>query len=396
MAVWGTSSLLLPLNCAAKVAPSNFRKLSDDLGGTRLRQFTIKDALSEYYAEGKNRNGNLSVFPMGQYPDPMLRRIANPTQISSMSNSNDLIRFAHTLRNTCRKENAVGLAAQQCGIDASLVFLETQQLSRNDIKTSNTENKKVGGDTEGIFLVNPRFVYRSPEKDMLVWDEKCLVMPSNFIATVLRDKRVVVEAEDLDGRTIEVDLRGEIARACQHECQHDKGILIVDHVDLENDKNVSYEMRMIEKDMHDERQLLAFERDIVNPSPILSGGKHWQETHVLSDTTTSYIKPNARLTASNKDRINRVKVNTNEWLRPRSAMAYEKSTGISSESVLNESEPKSCDEECRERIMKRRALMQQSRSTTSRQQIMDLSKQRALLYNTTYQGASCSPNIPCL
>ena len=59
----------------------------------------------------------------------------------------------------------------------------------------------------------------------------------------------------------------------------------------------------------------------------------------------------------------------------------------------------SCDEACRQErlrvIRERRAMMQQSRSSTSRQEVFDLSRQRATLYNTTYQGASCPPGIPC-
>jgi hypothetical protein len=52
-----------------------------------------------------------------------------------------------------------------------------------------------------------------------------------------------------------------------------------------------------------------------------------------------------------------------------------------------------CDYRCREdrqrRLAERRALMKQSRSSTSRQDVLDLSRQRAKLYDTTYQGARC-------
>ena len=54
------------------------------------------------------------------------------------------------------------------------------------------------------------------------------------------------------------------------------------------------------------------------------------------------------------------------------------------------------DKACRQRIAERRAIFEQSRTTTSRQNMMDLSRQRAALYNTTYQGAACIPGIPCL
>ena len=55
-----------------------------------------------------------------------------------------------------------------------------------------------------------------------------------------------------------------------------------------------------------------------------------------------------------------------------------------------------CDDACQARIAERRAIYLQSRTTTSRQDMFDLSRQRAALYNTTYRGASCVPGVPCL
>ena len=59
-----------------------------------------------------------------------------------------------------------------------------------------------------------------------------------------------------------------------------------------------------------------------------------------------------------------------------------------------------CNEEClakrKQIIDDRRAMMRQSKTTTRRQDMFELSRQRAALYNTTFQGAACVPNIPCL
>jgi hypothetical protein len=55
-----------------------------------------------------------------------------------------------------------------------------------------------------------------------------------------------------------------------------------------------------------------------------------------------------------------------------------------------------CDEACKQRIADRRALFEQSRTTRDRQTILNLSRQRAALYNTTFQGASCIPGLPCI
>ena len=54
-----------------------------------------------------------------------------------------------------------------------------------------------------------------------------------------------------------------------------------------------------------------------------------------------------------------------------------------------------CDDDCKQRIADRRKLFEQSRTTNDRQKILDLSKQRAAMYNTTFQGASCIPGLPC-
>lgn len=49
-----------------------------------------------------------------------------------------------------------------------------------------------------------------------------------------------------------------------------------------------------------------------------------------------------------------------------------------------------------QRLFERRQLMQASRSTNNRQSYLDLSRQRAALYNTTSKAVSCPTNIPCL
>lgn len=54
-----------------------------------------------------------------------------------------------------------------------------------------------------------------------------------------------------------------------------------------------------------------------------------------------------------------------------------------------------CDDECRARIAERRALFEQSRTSGDRQRYLDLSRQRAAMYNTTFRGATCIKGVPC-
>ena len=122
---------------------------------------------------------------------------------------------------------------------------------------------------------------------MLVWTEGCLVLPPEFSATLLRDAEVTIEYESLElddddgddnimGLTKQIRLRGELARCAQHEMDHDRGILIVDHVSLEelllpsavDDGKPHYNMADIENadGSHSMRMQRAYSRDVVDSS----------------------------------------------------------------------------------------------------------------------------------
>jgi peptide deformylase len=112
-----------------------------------------------------------------------------------------------------------------------------RQLDGNSITIIRGEGKSSRNkNQDGIFLVNPRIIKRSPESEMLVWTEECLVLPPEFRATLLRDASVTIEYEALGaddcGITKQITLNGELARCAQHEMDHDRGVLIVDHVSL--------------------------------------------------------------------------------------------------------------------------------------------------------------------
>ncbi len=236
-------------------------------------------------------------------------------------------------------------------------------------------SRKRGDDGEGgMFLVNPRIISRSPEIEMRVWKEECLVLPPTFTATVLRDSMVNVQYETLTGETKDILLQGELARCLQHELDHDRGILITDHVGL--DDLESQEMREIETKGHDDRMFMAYSRFISEPS---NDGK--SRTSVAREF---FVPP------------------ANAYEERELQKSYFGGSNITREMGAGDDEPPvpPCDDACKEerkrRIEERRAMMKQSRSSTSRSDVFELSKQRARLYGTEYQGASCPPGVPCI
>ncbi|KAJ8602540.1 hypothetical protein CTAYLR_008348 [Chrysophaeum taylorii] len=157
--------------------------------GTRLRV----ESVHEFAQHPQHR--------FARYPDPTLRLVAKPVTAFD----SDLRVTAAALIEIGKEVGAVGLAATQCGIDAQLVVL---------------------GDS---VFVNPKIVERSDEVRMVAWRERCLVLPPDVEVETLRDVWIVVSATDLRGHPFTQAFQGELARAMQHEIDHARGILIVDH-----------------------------------------------------------------------------------------------------------------------------------------------------------------------
>ena len=206
-------------------------RYSDKWTGTTLNLMSLEEASS-----------SKSTWEMGRWPDPMLRRPATDVDLKQYINTPELTRVCETLQKVAKQEGAVGLAAQQCGVDARIVYIEEPT------------NK---------CLINPIIVERSPESEMQVWSEQCLVLPPTFEATVLRDAWVHVQYYTPEGRLETMRLKGEPARCLQHEMDHDRGILTLDHVGLEEMENDI--MRQIESLGHQQRQLLAYDRYLADP-----------------------------------------------------------------------------------------------------------------------------------
>lgn len=203
---------------------------TNDWVGTNLPILSIDDA------------AHLSCWEMGKWPDPILRTPAEGVDMEQYRGTDLLRRVCDKLRVTAIANGAVGLAAQQCGVNARLIYLVQPLLQQKN----------------HVVLVNPTVLARSPEPAMRVWQETCLVFPPSFRATVLRDAWISVKFQDWRGRSLIRTFHGETARAFQHEMDHDRGILITDHIDEAEMENET--MRAIERPGHETRMRQAYDR----------------------------------------------------------------------------------------------------------------------------------------
>jgi peptide deformylase len=222
--------------------------------GTRLRSLNVSTAVAQAIAIEASADSKITKYrwPMGRWPDPILRRSADPVD-SRLIGTEVLRQACVILRNTAVAEGAIGLAAQQCGVNARIIYLKIPPYRENSY----------------IVLINPHILRRSSESKMRAWKENCLVFPPSFQATVLRDAWVDVVYQDWKGKLQNFNdvpswhvrrMYGELSRAVQHEMDHDRGILVTDHVSLDElDNNL---MRFIECPGHERRMSMAYDRHL--------------------------------------------------------------------------------------------------------------------------------------
>lgn len=121
----------------------------------------------------------------------------------------EIAELAQSMLATMYTGDGVGLAAPQVGLLKSLFVCH------------------VNGDQPRVFI-NPQIIGTSQE--MLPYEEGCLSIPGVY-GDVIRPASITVQAINERGRPFKVDAEGMLARVIQHEMDHLKGVLFIDHLD---------------------------------------------------------------------------------------------------------------------------------------------------------------------
>lgn len=156
------------------------------------------------------------------HPNPILRKKARTIEIFD----DELELFAKQFTRAMLEHDGVGLAGPQVGRSERIIAIN---IDKKDLKGLKFPMPMV--------LINPDIIEMSFDK--VEANEACLSVPGK-IAPVSRSEQVVVNAQDLDGKNIHLDVNGWFARVLQHEIDHLNGILFIDRV-TEKDKISDYE-----------------------------------------------------------------------------------------------------------------------------------------------------------
>lgn len=148
----------------------------------------------------------MAILEIKKYPDEILKEKA--TDITDINS--ELQRLINDMVETMYSARGIGLAAPQIGILKKVIVVDTNM----------TEERSP------IILINPEIVNSEGE---ILSEEGCLSIPG-FITKLKRNEKVFVKALDRNGKQIEIEATGLLARALQHEIDHLNGILIIDRI----------------------------------------------------------------------------------------------------------------------------------------------------------------------
>jgi peptide deformylase len=147
----------------------------------------------------------MSVLNIIEFPDPRLRVRAEPVRVFDAA----LKQFVADMFETMYAANGVGLAATQVAVSQQVLVVDMSD-ERN----------------QPLALINPQIVEKTGSQ---VYQEGCLSFPGIF-ADVTRALKVKVQAHDVDGKDVVLDIEGPLAVCIQHEMDHLEGKVFVDYL----------------------------------------------------------------------------------------------------------------------------------------------------------------------
>ena len=149
----------------------------------------------------------MAILEIKKYPDEVLKKKADHVR----SINGDLRKLIDDMIETMYNARGIGLAAPQVGVLKRIIVLDTNLI----------ENQR-----SPVVLINPEIVSSEGET---ISEEGCLSIPG-FITKIKRKEKIFVKALDRNGKQIEIEGTGLLARALQHEIDHLDGILIIDRI----------------------------------------------------------------------------------------------------------------------------------------------------------------------
>jgi peptide deformylase len=164
------------------------------------------------------------IYPVVKYGDAVLEKTTEAVE----KFDEELAKLCEDMFESMYAANGVGLAAPQIGLGRRLAVIDVT----------------VGKNPEAkIVLANPEIIHAEGEQRE---EEGCLSVPG-FRGNVARPQYVTVRAQDITGKTFEMNGEGLLARAFCHELDHLDGVLFLKHLGLVKRDLIRRRIRKLKK-----------------------------------------------------------------------------------------------------------------------------------------------------
>ncbi|MFN9091227.1 MAG: peptide deformylase [Alphaproteobacteria bacterium] len=160
----------------------------------------------------------MAVLDILTVPHPVLKQVSTPVERVD----DDLRRLMDDMLETMYAAPGIGLAAIQVGVPKQVIVMD---LARQ------------GEPPQPRYFVNPEILWASDET--APYEEGCLSVPEVY-DEVDRPARVKLRYLDYHGQEVTEEAEGLFAVCIQHEMDHLKGVLFIDHLSrLKRDRAVA-------------------------------------------------------------------------------------------------------------------------------------------------------------
>lgn len=157
------------------------------------------------------------------YGNEILRKVAE--EVSNINQEDiDLVDYMFKIMH---QENGIGLAAPQINISKRILVL--------DLKVYKGPS---------MMVINPKILDTSDETEQ--YDEGCLSLPG-ISGEIYRPSQISIQGLNSDGKEVQIEADGMLARVLQHEIDHLNGILFIDHLEDFIKKEYTSELKKIKK-----------------------------------------------------------------------------------------------------------------------------------------------------
>ena len=150
----------------------------------------------------------MAILPIITAPDRRLKVKSKPVDVVDAS----VRKLLDDMLETMYLAPGIGLSAVQVGVTKCLITVDVSRDEEDDAP---------------LFLINPKIVEYSDRIE--TYNEGCLSLPDQF-ADLPRPEAITLDYLDYDGAPQQLRADGLLSRCIQHEIDHLKGRLFVDHL----------------------------------------------------------------------------------------------------------------------------------------------------------------------